>query len=288
MEEAPTSSLCTFETTGPAAFSTMTYSTESTTKPFAESTADSSADSISEYPNNSSASGKDYVILPVSPSKEVEEPNFTFITLSGADNKPIPGVQVAYKYGAKNVVVTTDDAGKVKVHLPDQVTVNVTGSLKGYMNSSNDVLVNLESSSTLTLSLMPEQSGGQDFLYKMVLTWGFKPKDLDLIALRIVGDEPNCTINYMEKECDGVVLDLDNMDGGDKGAETITWTKDKDDFRYLLYVESQAINMTDFVASQVKINVMHKYHLLTCRLSGHIGKRISLFTKSNQKRKRNS
>lgn len=184
-----------------------------------------------------------------------DAPNFTFITLSSADNKPIPGVNVTYIYGENNLTtVTTDESGKAEVNLPDGVTVNITASLSGYIDSSRDLLVNLKSSSSLTLSLMPEQQG-KDLHYKMVLTWGPKPKDLDLIALQFGTDKPECLTNYLSKdECDGIILDLDNMNGGDKGAETISWTKPNDEYNYLLYVESQGYVSGEFISSQVNIN----------------------------------
>ena len=173
-----------------------------------------------------------------------KDAKFTFITLKTSDNTLLGGVNVTYVYGGKNLTtVTTDDSGTAEVHLPVREM--------GINDSLNDFLVNFSIPAQL---LMPEPNKSQDFIYKMILTWGDKPKDLDLVSLKFMQNKTNCSINYMHKdECDGVVLLRDNMIGGDKGSETITWNNQNDKYKYLLYVESESLKPGEFVSSQVNI-----------------------------------
>jgi hypothetical protein len=59
---------------------------------------------------------------------------------------------------------------------------------------------------------------------KLVLTWGQKPKDLDIYVLAPHADptKPPCEVNWREKQCfsRSVVLDRDDTQGG--GPETIS------------------------------------------------------------------
>jgi len=55
-----------------------------------------------------------------------------------------------------------------------------------------------------------------------VLSWPNGPKDLDLYSIFKVNSRSRCEVFFGKKLCVGVELDVDNLDGGKMGVETIT------------------------------------------------------------------
>jgi hypothetical protein len=70
-----------------------------------------------------------------------------------------------------------------------------------------------------TISLSPLIGEGQ---IRVVLSWPNGPKDLDLYAIFKVNSRSRCDVFFGKKICVGVELDIDNLDGGKMGVETIT------------------------------------------------------------------
>jgi len=59
---------------------------------------------------------------------------------------------------------------------------------------------------------------------KLVLTWGDKPKDLDIYVLSPHADpsQPECEVNWREKNCHSSTVTLDRDDTQGHGPETIS------------------------------------------------------------------
>ena len=55
-----------------------------------------------------------------------------------------------------------------------------------------------------------------------MLSWPNGPKDLDLYSIFRVNSRSRCEVFFGKKICVGVELDVDNLDGGKMGVETIT------------------------------------------------------------------
>ncbi len=70
-----------------------------------------------------------------------------------------------------------------------------------------------------TISLTPVMT---DNSLRFVLSWESSPKDLDIHALFQLSRMQKCEVYFAKKDCVGVTLDVDNLDGGTNGVETIT------------------------------------------------------------------
>lgn len=57
---------------------------------------------------------------------------------------------------------------------------------------------------------------------RFVLSWENAPKDLGIHMLFQVSRNQKCEVYFARKECVGASLDIDNLNGGQNGVETIT------------------------------------------------------------------
>ena len=199
------------------------------------------------------------IITPETPTSEISteatmsplaDPNFRFVTLSGADNSFVPGVSTVYTVnGGASQSITSDSQGQANIYIPDGAEVEATGSIDGYINSANTLVVDLSKSTALTLTLVPSLAETTEF--KTVLNWGTEPRDLELKALQYSGAD--CIISFAGS-CEGVTYDLDNVNGGDNGAEAITWSSTSTPFKYIIYVTTYETEPGIFINSQVTIH----------------------------------
>jgi hypothetical protein len=70
-----------------------------------------------------------------------------------------------------------------------------------------------------TVPITPNVSSGQ---MRLVLAWPDAPADLDLHAIFKISRLSKCEVFFGKKACGGIDLDVDNLQGGKKGVETIT------------------------------------------------------------------
>jgi len=75
--------------------------------------------------------------------------------------------------------------------------------------------------SKISLALVPVMTPGEA---KLVLTWGDKPKDLDIYVLAPHSDpsQPECEVNWRNKKCHSRTVTLDRDDTRGHGPETIS------------------------------------------------------------------
>ena len=155
---------------------------------------------------------------------------------------------------SQSEMVSTDSTGQVSISISDvsfPISLTYNALKDGFITSDGAFIVkNDEPETSLTLSLTPELEPNQRF--RLVLNWGQLPKDLDLHTLQYSNSTQFCETFYNNKNgCEGLNLDVDNTLGGDKGAETITWTEPGDNW-YLLYVYDYSEADTTLVQSEVR------------------------------------
>ena len=154
--------------------------------------------------------------------------HFTFISLNAVNNRRLPGVTITFQISGNQTALTTNVQGEAylvisNVNFPFNLMFN--GSKEDFSSYSGSTTVNnnaLTASTTFSLSpnLTPEQN------YRLVMNWGHDPRDLDLHAIQFRNNQ-QCETYFANKNgCKGLYLDVDNTQGGDKGAETITWQKE--------------------------------------------------------------
>jgi hypothetical protein len=85
-----------------------------------------------------------------------------------------------------------------------------------YFNLDFDVLDNNTMS---TFQLTPRVEPGK---LRFVLSWPYAPKDLDIHSIFKISRFSQCEIYFGARNCLGTTLDVDNLNGGNKGVETIT------------------------------------------------------------------
>jgi len=106
----------------------------------------------------------------------------------------------------------------------------------------------------VTISLSPILDPQTEM--RLVMNWGENPQDLDLHVLQIdrKSGEETCHTSYRNQHgCSGLSLDTDEQEGGDAGAETITWD-DTGDSLYLMYVHDWSHEPeTHIVESEARI-----------------------------------
>jgi hypothetical protein len=70
-----------------------------------------------------------------------------------------------------------------------------------------------------TFQLTPRVEPGE---IRFVLSWPYAPKDLDIHSIFKISRYSQCEIYFGARDCLGTSLDVDNLNGGNKGVETIT------------------------------------------------------------------
>merc|ERR1711962_874773 len=122
--------------------------------------------------------------------------------------------------------ILTDDQGQAHIPLTGvEFPFNLVFSAAktGYETYNSTVRIrNNEPEQIVAFSLSPILTPDQN--YRLVMTWGPQPRDLDLHVIEFY-DNYQCETYYSNKNgCYGLSLDVDNTQGGDNGAETITWS----------------------------------------------------------------
>ena len=169
--------------------------------------------------------------------------------LNAVDNSPIAGVSLDIKSGwnmrtssnpaTYNVIATTmtDSEGNYSFALGEHGAGYYTIDMKkdGYVESSFNVTVS-GTTSAQNGYMSPEMSGTE---YRVVLTWGVNPGDLDSHLVGDLSDGSNFHVYYGSKNGYNaqreVVANLDIDDTSGEGPETITFTADAES-TYTYYV----------------------------------------------------
>jgi len=138
---------------------------------------------------------------------------------------------------------TSDDNGVVNIPISQNGHYVVKVEGHGYIAAKESIDVQCDiarcrdCSPSLLVPVSPLLEPGQ---VRVTMSWGERPLDLDVYAQqKNINTEESCTTYYGKKtECDGITLDLDNVNGGNNGVETITFSdvENQQDSVYMLFV----------------------------------------------------
>jgi hypothetical protein len=156
-------------------------------------------------------------------------------------NEPIVKVDVKLKDLSGNVVSTKQSGAEGEFSFATTAGIyNLEASGIGFLpNRLDDIAFNTKDA-VLALSPAIEKNN-----VRFVLQWGKSPpaaSDLDLHVEFIITDEGDsegdkCSVTWNRRECSGVTYDIDNMQGGQYGTETIT-LKNLQKTIYTVYVQN--------------------------------------------------
>lgn len=201
-------------------------------------------------------------LIPANSSDSTTTFSVSGTTTNAIDHSAISGAAISYRQGWNTKTgahvftnVSSDASGKFTSSLPAgyyTAEISKGGFITGYFNIS--VLNNSTSSINATLS--PILAANE---YRIVLTWGAKPRDLDShLFIRKVNSSPEKEIFYQNKTWNNSGdsgtenLDIDNTQGF--GPETITIKTESNlyeyDFAVYNYSNEDALNLSN---AQVKI-----------------------------------
>ena len=138
---------------------------------------------------------------------------------------------------------TSDENGVVNIPISQNGHYVVKVEGPGYIAAKESIDVECDiarcrdCSPSLLVPVSPLLEPGQ---VRVTMSWGERPLDLDVYAQqKNINTEESCTTYYGKKtECDGITLDLDNVNGGNNGVETITFSdvENQQDSVYMLFV----------------------------------------------------
>merc|ERR1719365_509594 len=93
---------------------------------------------------------------------------------------------------------------------------------------------------------------------RVSLTWGSEPSDLDLYSYRVhqFQTEDTCLTYYCDGKdpCHNIDFDQDNMEGGEAGAETITYC-DVDEFSHMIWVDDRSGEGASLLGSGARLHI---------------------------------
>ena len=185
-------------------------------------------------------------LVPVSLSPSTS--SIRFIVTSAVEDSPIVGVSIATNLSNEDFFLT-DSNGEAEFSTNQIIpyTLTYTASKLGYDVYSGTA--DLDNEGTVNLINIFMSPVLEDQNYRVVMSWGPTPRDLDLTVIEY-DDNTACTTNHGNKNgCSDTSLDRDNTDGGDNGPETITWG-DQTSKKYLIYVDHYSGNI-NWINSQV-------------------------------------
>jgi len=159
---------------------------------------------------------------------------------------------------------TANDEGIITLPIQAGEKYAITVKSDGYVTDAFDLTLSCDGAGcykTVLVSLSPDLV---DDCARIIMNWDSLPKDLDLHVFRvnINNTEESCTTNWLGKNCQGLSLDLDNRDGGDKGAETITFGKEDggscsvhENYVDMIYVDDHSEQPKEFRSSSTRLTI---------------------------------
>ena len=218
------------QTTSEPSTTSTTSSPTTTTTPPTTTTSMSAPTTTTQYVSTS----------PASTTFSYEEIVLEFTSLNAIDNSKLPGVTVDVNVNGNDYIFVTDEQGFFSQTIPETVyqgmLIEFNCTKEEFLAASNQFRIVDASSDTVqvTQSLTPNLNPNQT--YRVVMNWGTNPQDLDLHVTEFSSNY-TCDTYYGNKTgCEGLSLDVDNTNGGNAGAETITWNQYLDSLSFLIYV----------------------------------------------------
>ncbi|HLH21225.1 MAG TPA: carboxypeptidase regulatory-like domain-containing protein [Chloroflexota bacterium] len=151
------------------------------------------------------------------PAAVVSAPSITGLVRNAQSGQPLAGATVSVT--GTGAAATTDAGGNYQLAglTPGVVQVSVTAT--GYIGDSASVTVPPTGSATQNFALSQSLAAGQ---FRIVLTWGSTPRDLDAV-LYLPGGGATNKVDAYTRSAAGASLDTDARNGA--GPETITITQ---------------------------------------------------------------
>lgn len=159
--------------------------------------------------------------------------------------------------------VTTDQEGIISVPIQSNGDYSIKVTSLDYLEDNSELSVSCDPtacgdcSPTLLVSLSPKLTNGS---VRLIMNWGKKPEDLDVHVFQINQNNLKTCDTYWHKtsQCTGVKLDLDNTKGGDKGAESVTFSdiSNNNQFIYMVYVDDFSRDAQQFIKSGTHVTIM--------------------------------
>ncbi len=140
----------------------------------------------------------------------------TGLVVDAVHNTPINGALVCLQ---ESLCEITDEDGIYRLENVESGFKEVTASRDGYLSLSLNVFVRSGATTTLDFALSPALGQGE---FRIILTWGMEPKDLDAHFWLPYEDYPHLYLDY-PGNCNAypyTCLDRDDKDG--LGPETIS------------------------------------------------------------------
>lgn len=185
---------------------------------------------------------------------------FHGIIRDAVTNEPIPNVTLNLYEGWNNPAesntalrtLTTDSNGAFRyntvsvfghiIGLPSG-NYTLTASREGYSDTSYNIIVypgSTDENPAISETMSPEMSDG---FYRIVLTWGIDPRDLDSHLVAETSDDGMVHVYYGDKNPEPCYANLDVDDTNSEGPETITITN-FDGLRDIRYAVHDYTNRT--------------------------------------------
>lgn len=153
----------------------------------------------------------------------------------------------------------TDESGEYEIELPlGNYTLNTRKD--GYINNTINIVVRNEPTAEQNGAISPE---GADDEYRVVLSWGLNPRDLDAHVVGPKSDGSLYHVYYHHKnqiDGDEIICNLDVDDTSSYGPETITLTVSEDE-PYYYFVHKYAGTGT-LATSEAQVKVYHGEELI--------------------------
>ena len=157
----------------------------------------------------------------------------TFHVRNAIDNMPLPDVEIDLPLIPP---ISTDNNGQASFILNEvPYNLSLTATKSGFEIERRTVRVeNTEPVQRVNIFLSPSLDPDQN--YRLVMSWGPEPQDLDLHVIEFDSTTYVCETFYADKNgCKNISLNQDVRTGGNNGAETITWAN-RQPLTYLMFV----------------------------------------------------
>merc|ERR1719370_1511367 len=198
--------------------------------------------------------------------KFCSERTMTMFVRDSTDNSPLEGAtvnMVQETHRGPNDVGTysVDSNGEVSLPLIGNGHYTTTLSHPGFMNvtSAFRVAVTPDQCSLLApMEMGPMSPPIKAGCVRVSLTWGSEPSDLDLYSYRVhqFQTEDTCLTYYCDGKdaCNGIDFDQDNMEGGEAGAETITYCN-VEEFSHMIWVDDRSGEGAALLGSEARLHI---------------------------------
>ena len=145
-----------------------------------------------------------------------------------SSGNPLYGVEISVYPGnaaiGAPVTAQTDYGGNYSLTVSDSGSYTVVLSKPGYITESNQIYVAVGSVEVRSSFTISQELAADEF--RIVLTWGASPTDLDSHLNGVAGDGTAVTVYFNKKRADNgigaIVAELDVDDTSSFGPETIT------------------------------------------------------------------